>query len=125
MDSSGECAGNELERQEVQGRESHPGDCVWVVPLPMHQLLKEKHSDYRAGGKWWEKQNRVFPPTPEIASLLNPSCFAPADSKDTVTNLSQVTGPSSPAGTPESSHKGSVLVLFPWEGGDSTENVTH
>lgn len=61
----------------------------------------------------------------EIANLLNPSCFAPADFKDAVTNLKQVTGPSSPADRPETSHKGSVLVLFLWEGGDSTENVTH
>lgn len=71
-----------------------------------------------------QQDTGVFFPL-EIANFLNPSCFAPADFKDTVTNIRQVTGPSSPAVRPESSHKGSVLVLSLWEGGDSTENVSH
>lgn len=120
----GNCAGNELERWEMQAGRGSPGEMsVGCASLTTHQLLKEKYSDHRAGWKCCSRTG-VFPPS-ESANLLNPSCFAPADFKDAVTNPRQVMDPSSLAVRPERSHTGSILVLFLWEGGDSTQNVKH
>lgn len=110
------------------GERGHPGGpCMRYVSLPMYQFLKEKYGDHRAGWKYFNR-TLLFLPS-EIANLLNASCFSQADFKDAVTNLRQVMGPSSPpsseAGRPKTSHMGSLLGLFLWQGGDSTENAIH
>lgn len=107
------------------GERGHPkGPRMGCSSLPTYQFLKEKHNDHRARWKRFNRTLLFFFPS-EIAKLLNPSCFAQADFKDAVTNLRQVTGPSAEAGSPQPPCMGSILGLFPWEGGDGKENVVH
>lgn len=116
----GNCAGNELERQEMQGGERPPWGSVHGLGISANaSVLKRKYDDHRAA---WKCFNRTgFFPLGDCqfvkSQLFYTSSFQGCCDKPQAGHRPQLTDL-------RAHIRGSVLVLFLWEGGGSPENVT-